>query len=274
MRSRPQPSVQELYEAFQAETNPGQRSTAKPPLESTSNGSAGDPERSGRASLSRHARKCAICNHADRASIESDFISWRSETVIALDYRLPSRSTVYLHAAATGLVERRRLNLRGVCERIIERVEDAPPSAHAVLRALRIFAQITEDGHWLEPAKRSIVTHIHITKHDAPSIPTCHQACPEERREPSAPPVRDGGEGPAVAVDFPGAPSPASSEEDVNVPGESAPNSADAPSADSPDEIFTNTRRDNRLPWQYDPETLIGTQNTSPEDATDTENGT
>ncbi|HEV2419137.1 MAG TPA: hypothetical protein VGX94_15180, partial [Terriglobia bacterium] len=72
-------------------------------------------------SFERHARKCAICNHPDCDSIESDFVNWRSETTIALNYQLPSRSSVYRHAAAAGLLERRSANLRGVCERIIER---------------------------------------------------------------------------------------------------------------------------------------------------------
>lgn len=117
-------------------------------------------------SFARHARKCAICRHPEVDSIESDFVNWRSENTIALNYQLPSRSSVFRHAAAVGLLERRRLNLRGVCERIIEHVEEAPPTGMAVLRALRIYAHITEEGHWVEPPKRSIVTHIHVTSAD------------------------------------------------------------------------------------------------------------
>jgi len=115
-------------------------------------------------SFERHARKCAICKHPDCDSIESDFVSWRSETTIALNYQLPSRSSVYRHATAANLLERRRANLRGVCERIIEHVDQAPPSGMAVLRALRIYSQITEDGHWVEPPKHSLVTHVHVTE--------------------------------------------------------------------------------------------------------------
>jgi len=74
-------------------------------------------------SFERHARKCVICNHPDCDSIESDFVNWRSENTIALNYQLPSRSSVYRHAAAAGLLERRGANLRGVCERIIEHVD-------------------------------------------------------------------------------------------------------------------------------------------------------
>lgn len=120
-------------------------------------------------SFARHARKCAICRHPEVDSIESDFISWRSETTIKRNYSLPSRSTIYRHAVAAGLIERRRLNLRGVCERIIERVDEAPPSGLAVLRALRIYSQITEDGNWIEPPKHSLVTHVHV-REEAPTI--------------------------------------------------------------------------------------------------------
>ncbi|MHB8675278.1 MAG: hypothetical protein ACYDCE_02225, partial [Candidatus Acidiferrales bacterium] len=52
-------------------------------------------------------------------------------------------------------------NLRGVSERILECVTNASPSASSVLRAMRIFAHITEDGQWIEPPKRAIVTHVH-----------------------------------------------------------------------------------------------------------------
>ncbi|HVA18123.1 MAG TPA: hypothetical protein VMV59_10485 [Candidatus Dormibacteraeota bacterium] len=132
-------------------------------------------------SFERHARKCAICNHPDCDSIESDFVNWRSEATIALNYKLPSRSSVYRHATAAGLLQRRRANLRGVCERIIERVDQSPPSGMAVLRALRIYSQLTEDGHWVEPSKHSLVTHVHVSQ-----------------PEPSALPLRDGGEESAV----------------------------------------------------------------------------
>lgn len=181
--------------------------------------------------LARHARKCAICNHPYREHIEDDFISWRSENTIALEYKISSRSAIFRHAAATGLLQRRRRNLRGVAERVLENVDQAPPSASAVLRALRIFTQITEDGQWVEPAKRSIVTHIHVTKHDSLNAPVCHPAgapsgahsdvfvgAPSAEggimptgpqiaplsgchSEPSALPLRDGGEEPAVYAD-------------------------------------------------------------------------
>jgi hypothetical protein len=138
------------------------RSASQSVPDSTSNASCA--RRNSPVSLSHHARKCAICKHPDRQAIDDDFINWRSHHAIAVEYQLPARSSLYRHAEATGLLARRRRNLRGVAERILEQVADAPPSAASVLRALRIFTQITEDGQWVDPPKRSIVTHVHITE--------------------------------------------------------------------------------------------------------------
>jgi len=208
-------------------------------------------------SFARHARKCAICNHPDCDSIESDFVNWRSENIIALNYQLPSRSSVYRHAAAVGLVERRRANLRGVCERIIERADEAPPSGMAVLRALRIYSQITEDGHWVEPPKRSLVTHVHISQ-----------------PEPSAPPLRDGGEGPAV---HDGPQNGTAPEASLSVPdldyvphggrGVLSDTRQISASTQIPSPIGPNPNRENNLDASPAREILIGTQNASRESA-------
>lgn len=113
------------------------------------------------ASLRLHERQCKICRHPDRATIEEDFRRWREPYYIVEEYSLPSRSALYRHAQATGLMARRRRNLRGVAERILENVGNATFTADAILRAMRVFAHITEDGKWIEPPKRTIVTHIH-----------------------------------------------------------------------------------------------------------------
>jgi len=113
------------------------------------------------ADLQRHARKCAICNHPQREEIESEFLHWEDPHHIVYDFKLPSRSCVYRHADATGLALQRRLGLRGVAERVIERVDDATITADAVLRAMRIYAHITDDGQWIEPPRITIVEHRH-----------------------------------------------------------------------------------------------------------------
>jgi hypothetical protein len=107
--------------------------------------------------LARHARKCSICNHAQREAIEDDFFRWDDP--------------LYRHAEATGLLARRRRNLRGVAERVLENVDDAKISGNTILRAMRIFAHVTEDGQWIEPPKESLVTHIHKFEQPAPPSP-------------------------------------------------------------------------------------------------------
>jgi hypothetical protein len=44
-----------------------------------------DPDTS---TLERHSRKCAICNHPERADLEEDFVSWRNADLIQKDYDL------------------------------------------------------------------------------------------------------------------------------------------------------------------------------------------
>jgi hypothetical protein len=138
--------------------------------------------RSSKRSLGRHTRKCAVCNHPDREQIEDDFLRWHDPWDIADAYDLPSRSSLYRHAEALGLLAQRRRNLRGVAERFLERVDDATFTSNSILQAMRLFAHITEDGQWIEPAKRAIVTHIHTY-----SGPGCHS-------EPSRPPLANGGD--------------------------------------------------------------------------------
>lgn len=131
-----------------------------------------------RPNLARHARKCAICNHPDRNDIEGDFLRWRDPVDIKVHYSLPSRSSVYRHAEFTGLLARRRRNLRGVAERILECVDDAKVSGNTILRAMRIFAHVTEDGQWIEPPKESLVTHIHKFEQPAPAPPVSNNSQP------------------------------------------------------------------------------------------------
>ena len=242
-------------------------------------------QRQAATSLARHARKCAICSHPHRAAIDDDFVSWRSESSITLDYQLPSRSSVYRHAAATGLLQRRRRNLRGVAERILEQVAEITPSAHAILRAMRIFAQITEDGQWLEPAKRSIVTHIHVTKHESTSPLACRPDA-EVRRVDSGGVRRTPETGePAVHItpadtrsSAPSAESPIATAEPVAPPDS-------RPARDQKIDRKMAPQHGRRTPLQLDylprwaaglsdPEILIGTQNTDPETISNGEHST
>ncbi|HEV2296974.1 MAG TPA: hypothetical protein VGR72_00470 [Candidatus Acidoferrales bacterium] len=110
---------------------------------------------------SRHSLKCAICNHPDRAAIEFDFLNWRNPGDLVKSYHFRGLSTVYRHAHATGLLAKRRLNLRFAMERIVERVSEVPVTATSVIRAARAISRINDSGQWVDPPSRVIVTHIH-----------------------------------------------------------------------------------------------------------------
>ena len=62
-----------------------------------------------------------ICAHPDREEIERDFVSWKSPIQIATDYGIADRSSVYRHARALSLEEKRDRNLRAALAGLIER---------------------------------------------------------------------------------------------------------------------------------------------------------
>lgn len=111
-------------------------------------------------SLGRHKRCCTVCRHAQRAAIEEDFLLWRSPDDITEEYGLAHRSSIYRHAHATGLIHRRRRNLRWVLERIMEQVDDVPVNAGSILNAVRTCASMNEAGEWIAAPQRKIVTHV------------------------------------------------------------------------------------------------------------------
>ncbi|HEY4742186.1 MAG TPA: hypothetical protein VIH76_16435 [Candidatus Acidoferrales bacterium] len=99
-----------------------------------------------------------ICNHPEREAIEEEFIHWLHADDIADDHDLPSRTNLYRHAYATGLYEVRRRNLRYALEHVIEDVTHASVSGDCVIRAIRAYSRITDDGRWVEPPQRLVVS--------------------------------------------------------------------------------------------------------------------
>src|SRR3954464_11905905 len=63
---------------------------------------------------------CQVCTHARREEIELAFVNWTSPARIAKEYRV-SRDSIYRHAHALTLFEKRRRNVRAALETIIER---------------------------------------------------------------------------------------------------------------------------------------------------------
>ena len=111
------------------------------------------------ASEDRHSRKCTICNHPERESIDEAFLHWSRSERIVRDYNLPSLSTLYRHAHACGLWNLRRIKIRRALDRIIEQAGDCKPSGNAVLRAIEISCRFDQDDRYVEPNKRVIIEH-------------------------------------------------------------------------------------------------------------------
>ena len=117
-------------------------------------------QQASRTSLSHHQRKCTICRHPDRETIEEMFVHWHSASRIYSRFMLPDRSTIYDHAHATGLYAKRRRNLRYALEHVIERADQCDISSHGIVAAIKAYASLTTSGEWIEPARRVIYTSI------------------------------------------------------------------------------------------------------------------
>jgi hypothetical protein len=97
----------------------------------------------------RHEYQCKICSHPQREEVEREFVNWVSPSKIATEYSV-SRDSVYRHANAFGLMEKRRRNVRIALERIIENAGDVEVNAAAVVSAISAYARINSRGEWVE----------------------------------------------------------------------------------------------------------------------------
>ncbi len=100
--------------------------------------------------LGRHKRACSVCAHKQREEVESAFISWRSPAAIAEEYGLSDRASVYRHAHALGLFQKRQRNVRMALERIIEKAGEVDVTASAVVAAVQAYAKINSAGEWID----------------------------------------------------------------------------------------------------------------------------
>src|SRR5262249_30090236 len=101
-------------------------------------------------SLGRHRRSCTVCAHERCVEIETDFVGWKSPTVIAQEYNLADRTSVYRHAHAFGLFEKRKRNVRTALERIIEKAAEVEVTSSAVVAAVQAYAKINAQGQWID----------------------------------------------------------------------------------------------------------------------------
>ena len=105
-------------------------------------------------SLLRHQRKCRICNHEHRQTIESRFLFWESAYSIVKEFGLGHRSLLYRHASATGLLHQRRENFTSVLDSMVEQCESAPVTGASILRAIRAYSCLTAHGRWTQTTNR------------------------------------------------------------------------------------------------------------------------
>jgi len=110
---------------------------------------------------SRHARKCSVCHHPERDTIDDDFIHWMKPHTIAREFELPERA-IRRHARATGLHELRSRKSLHALDLIIENAKTATVTGDTVIRAIRAASCINASGKWEEPPKRVIFTVEHV----------------------------------------------------------------------------------------------------------------
>jgi hypothetical protein len=104
--------------------------------------------------LGRHSRNCVVCAHPEREEIESRFVSWQSPAVIAQDFGLADRASVYRHAHALGLFGKRQRNIRAALEGIIERAGEVDVTASAVVAAIQAYSKINAAGEWIDRSEQ------------------------------------------------------------------------------------------------------------------------
>lgn len=100
----------------------------------------------------KHASKCSVCRHPDTEEIESRFLAWDSPRTLEEAYRLPQTS-VWRHAKALNLYEKRQESLVDVIEKVIEKgiVELGKVSATNLIQAVQVHAKLT--GQWVDQTR-------------------------------------------------------------------------------------------------------------------------
>lgn len=100
--------------------------------------------------LGRHRRNCTVCAHEKCTEIEADFVGWKSPALIATEYGLADRTTIYRHAHALGLFPKRQRNVRAALEKIIEKAGEVDVNAGSVVAAIQAYAKINAQGQWID----------------------------------------------------------------------------------------------------------------------------
>ena len=91
-----------------------------------------------------------------KPSRKSSFTGTTS-TISPTHYQIDAR-TIYRHARAVNLYDKRDRNLRFALGHIIHRAQSVRITADPVIRAVHHFARINRDGHWVNPPTHIIVS--------------------------------------------------------------------------------------------------------------------
>ena len=102
-----------------------------------------------------HERRYLICRHPERDEIEDEFIQWQHPYDIGKAYEIDQR-VVYRHARAVGLYARRTRNVRTALDSVLQNCYDAKVTGDTIVRAVRAYTRITDDGQWIDPPSRVI----------------------------------------------------------------------------------------------------------------------
>src|SRR5271156_2085598 len=121
--------------------------------------------------LSHHERRCTICHHPERESIEEAFCQWRKVKFIAREFNATGGPTaIYRHARALNLFRQRNLTLRSSLEFVIEQSECVVPTAEGLVKAIRAYTRINDAGQWIDTPTTHIVQVMAIPATDARSL--------------------------------------------------------------------------------------------------------
>lgn len=107
----------------------------------------------------RHEYHCTICSHAQCEEVEEAFLNWTSLSLMGKQYSV-SRDSIYRHAHALGLMDKRRRNVRAALEKIIEKAGDVEVSATAVVSAVAAYAKINANGQWIERSEHTSLNEL------------------------------------------------------------------------------------------------------------------
>lgn len=98
----------------------------------------------------RHGRNCTICGSPWRDRIEAEFTSWEPAASIIKRFRIKSRTTLYLHASALGLMQDRIRNVQALVSKIIEKNVSRKLNGASLVAAIHLLSKLDQDGRSAE----------------------------------------------------------------------------------------------------------------------------